>query len=192
MKAIAITLTAFLGIAALGAAAPALAQQDLQKMSAPDGTYFIAVGDGSARHAASGLVCPTRIGKYERKSMAVLNPADGGRDVMCQFYSDTSWFSVFNTRVDDGSLEDVFDGYVKEAYGQRPPEQTLEAPGPVRTDLPVKSAFWVGNDGNRQGMWVARKGRWYLEARVTYTAGEEADVASFAQAIFDLVSRPAN
>jgi hypothetical protein len=163
---------------------------ELLRLTSPDGTYFIPLSDGSARHTPSGFVCPVKIGKFERKDMSVLNPADGGRDVMCRYFSDKSWFSVFDTRFDDGTLEEVFAGYLKEAQGQTPVASTLPPPGDVKVDLPVKSAFWLGQEGARQGMWVARKGAWYIEVRVTYVAGDETAVAAFAQTMFDLLSKP--
>jgi hypothetical protein len=154
-----------------------------------DGTYFVGLADGSVRHVPSSLVCPAKIDSYARLDMSVMNPADGGRDVFCRFFAEKSWFSVFATRFDGSTLQDVFNGYLKDAQANTPQARILAPPGRVSTDLPMQSAFWLGTEGASQGLWVARKGDWYFEIRATYTPGEEAKAAAFAQKMLDLLAR---
>jgi hypothetical protein len=176
-----------LELAATQSVAAGLAKEP-KTFTQPDGEFFVAQADGGALHARSGLNCPARVGPYERNDMAVLNPADGGVDLMCRYFSPGSWFSVFDTLYHNASLDSVLAGYVKEAQGVTPPQRVLSPPGPLKTALAYKATFWVGKEGGYQGLWVVKRGEWYIELRATYKPGEEAAVAAFAQRMFDLLA----
>jgi hypothetical protein len=182
-----------LAAAACAGLAVALAAQSVSadpiRMKAPDGTYFTTDADGAARHAPSGLVCPVEVAGFKRGDLAVLDPAEGGTDVLCRFFSGKSWFSVFETRFMNTTLEQVFASYVKEAQGQAGSTPALDPPVQIQSSLPIRSAFWVDDKGSRQGMWVARHGDWYIELRVTWVEGDDAKVAAFAQAMFALLDK---
>jgi hypothetical protein len=172
-------------MAVLGAATTAYAS-DTQTQA--DGTYFVAQADGSVRHAPSGLVCPAQIGAFVRRDMTVIDPTDGGIDIDCRFFAAKSWVSAFDTKYQNMTLDSVFDGYLKGAKDNDGVDHDLPAPGAVTSSLPVRSGFWQARDGKLQGMWVAAKGDWYLELRVTYVAGDEAGVTAVAQQILDLAA----
>jgi len=155
---------------------------------APDGQIFRPQSDGGALHAASGLVCPARVGPYARTDFAVFDATEGGRDVMCRFFTDKSWLSVFETKFPGRSFEEVFAGYLRDAHNGSPAAGPLAPPGDVRSTLPLKAEFWRGQEGALQALWLVKKGDWFLEVRATYQPGQEAAVAAFAQTILDQVA----
>jgi hypothetical protein len=160
----------------------------LMRMAQPDGVYFVSDPGGGVHHTPSGLVCPAEVAGYKRVDMSVFKPEDGGVDLLCRYFSAKSWFSVFETKIPDSSIDKVFADYLKDAQAQTPVAGALPPPA----DIPsVRSAFWTGHEGARQGMWVARKDDWYLEVRVTWSEGDEANVAAFTRAIFALEPKAA-
>lgn len=176
----------------IGMAGPRLltgeALSSLTGMKQPDGVYFASDPDGGVHHTPSGLLCPAEIAGYKRIDMSVIKPEDGGADVMCRYFSAKSWFSVFETRIPNTSIDQVFAEYLKDAQTQTPIAGALASPVVFPS---VRSAFWTGQEGARQGMWVARRDDWYLEVRVTWSEGEEANVVAFTRAIFALKPKAA-
>ena len=172
----------------LGALGGSQSDTSIKRFTDADGTFFVAQADGSIRHPPSGLLCPARIGDYERKDLSVFNPAEGGLDLDCRYFGKTSWVTVFETRFRHSDLDKVFGDYLRDAQAHATFDHDLPPPGAVSTALPMKSAFWLAHDGSRQGMWVAAQGEWFMEIRVTYALGDEAKVAAFAQKVLDLAA----
>ena len=158
-----------------------------ERFAEPDGVFFHAQPDGAGRHEPSGLLCPKDLGEFRRTDLAVLNPAEGGVDVFCRYFTSKGWISVFDTRYADKPLDRVFEDYLAEAHRSTPLLRSLPAPGEVVSRSPMKANFWQGQEGGYQAMWVVKNGPWYVEIRATYQAGEEGHVAGFAQSMIDLL-----
>lgn len=173
------------GLANAGHQEAAISDPGQARLSPPDGV-FVRDQDGSLRHPPSGLVCPARIGRHPLADVTVIDPSQGGRDVFCRFFTETSWVSVFATRMEGRSLPDVFEMYRREATGQSPIARELPAPLDIATSETF-SLFWKARDGSNQGLVVVRRGDWYFELRITYADGAEKDVAAFLSEALRLI-----
>lgn len=154
-----------------------------------DGTIFLAGPNGEARHALTGMVCPTAFAGFQRDRMVIFDATGGGRDVSCRFSIGRSYFTLYLTRYPERmAASDVFSSYSGSARSVAPAVRDTAPPLPVgKPPLPLFEDFWVGTRGQVDGLWMVQIGQWYIKVRATYDREDEAAIRAAAKSLFEQV-----
>lgn len=164
---------------------PGVGAGQVQTLFEADGVIFEDVADGGIRHKVTGFVCPRQLLGFERTRLIVFDPSGGGRDVACNFGRGDTWFTVYLTRLPGRPGEAVFETYVLQAQNAAPPTGEVTAPlAPGFPPLPAFGRFWTSREGFVDGLWMSQIGDWHIKLRVTYAVADEADVRTFAEALY--------
>lgn len=135
----------------------------------PDGEFFSPAGGETVELEGSGFRCPNSFGRLQRSRLLVVNREQTALDLGCGFVGGDSWITVFVSRApaprDPGRefaarLEDAQKAGVARKLA-------ASVPG-----FPVGET-WVDKDGARQGLWLAARGPWLVEVRLTYAEADE-------------------
>lgn len=153
----------------------------------PDGKYFAPAGDAATRMRGSGLVCPASLGRLARTRMLLVNGTDARLDLGCGYNGAESWITLFVTRAAD-PLQPAFEQRIAEARKD----------GVVRTLSTASQGLergevWQDRKGAGQGLWMARRGPYLIEARATFALQDqgaiERAVASIARQAAEVAER---
>jgi hypothetical protein len=155
----------------------------------PDGRYFVGGGDEAVRMRGSGFRCPAAFGRLGRSRMIVVKTADDELDLACGFEAGGSWITLFVTRTGARLDAATFQGRLADA--QREAGVSRKLPG--QAALPFGEA-WLDRDGAGQGLWMAQRGPYLVEARVTFQPTDEPvmreAVAEIARATAEIAEAP--
>lgn len=158
-------------------------------LDAADGTVFVATPNGGMRHALTGMICPTEIAGFKRDRAVIFDATGGGRDVSCRFSIGRSFMTLYLTRYPQSMpAPDVFDTYSRSARTVAPAVRETAAPLEAGlAPLPAFEDFWVGTQGQVDGLWMVQIGQWYIKVRATYEPEDEAAIRAAAEALFKQV-----
>lgn len=177
------------GIAAASFATAALADTPpptVQPDDRPAASVWRAGQDGAYEHILTGLVCPSTLGIYRRRSVQAYDSF--GLDVGCAYAGKASGVSVFLTHRDEPALETAMGAArreLEEAHAARHPKFVSESR--TREGDIDRSIVTYSRDGDmRELIWLEDLSSWTLEYRATYSAADEprvmGEVGSFAEA----------
>jgi hypothetical protein len=174
-----------------GLSASAFAQQGQAfMMQRADGTIFVDAGNGDAKHAATGFVCPERFNGVARRAIYVFDPSDGGREFACGYGRPNSdaWYTLNFHKTSESVAKGMFEDMVRQEKNSAPPKADAKAPLPAGLPpLPTRAAFWVAPNDQIDGLWFASIGPWQVDLRATYSAGHEDEVSTTAKAVWTQV-----
>ncbi|CAN5210742.1 hypothetical protein BH11PSE2_BH11PSE2_07250 [soil metagenome] len=163
----------------------------LERLNAADGKIFVAVADGAVQHQSTGFVCPNAVNSRPRVRLMIFDASDDGRDVACGYGSeaDSSWYTLYLTKIPSMSASKVFNAYEDEAKTARPPKGRADPPlkPGSKPPAPRYASFWKNRVGGIDGLWMVRIGDWNIKLRASLHEEDQAEAKAFAEAIFAAV-----
>jgi len=153
---------------------------------APDGDLFVQARGGAVAMARSKFTCPASVATLVRKDLWIVNATDDAQDLSCRLVGGKGSISISVARhANHPPAKSVYEGDVQSEKQHE--DVAGAAPPPLGAGPPPGPRFvtaWTDKDGQRQGLWLAQIGDWYVEALATYPAEASGEIGKAVGEIY--------